>query len=72
LGFSGRGRGFALWQYAEAAAMTNRLDDQSIKDLESIRQAGNEAVHAAPGLHDDPTVILAQTVVCLRALFPAA
>lgn len=71
LGFRGRRKGFALWEYQSAAAKTRRLSDKAMEWVEAIRQAGNEAVHAVPGLHGDSTVTLAQTVVCLRELFPA-
>jgi hypothetical protein len=70
LGFT-RGRyGFEYWQYRDAATVTQLLSEERLKDVERIRTAGNEAVHAAPGLHPPAYQTVARTVACLRDLFP--
>jgi len=70
LGFARTRYGFQFWQYRDAASKTGRFNDQLLEALEQIRQAGNDAVHAAPGIHPKPIATLVRTVACLRALFP--
>ena len=69
-GFARKRHGFDFWQYRDAARALGRLDAQQLDSLDRLRHAANVAVHASPGLHEDPIVSLAYAVICLRALFP--
>ena len=62
--------GYHLNQRIEAARESSRIDEATLSMLSRIRVEGNQAVHSAPGLHENAELTLVSTVVCLRALFP--
>lgn len=70
VGFKRKRHGFEFWQYRDGAKKLGRLNQEQLAVLDDLRHAANVAVHASPGLHDDPLKSVAYAVVCLRALFP--
>lgn len=47
-----------------------RFAAERLKAVDEIRRVGNEAVHAAPGLHPPVLSTVARTIQCLGDLFP--
>lgn len=72
MGFVPKRHGFEYWQFRNAATRSGRFSADVLGCLEDVRRAGNDAVHASPGLHEDPIASIAYAVVCLRSLLPTA
>jgi hypothetical protein len=62
--------GYNFKQYLDAARRLNIVDAAALTSIGKIREAGNAAVHAVPGIHPSAIRTLVDTVLCLRALFP--
>lgn len=72
LGLKKGRHGFAFWQYRDAAVKLGILNESTLESVDEIRAAGNDAVHASPGLHPPAIRTLATVVHVLGALFPQA
>jgi hypothetical protein len=62
--------GYTYAQYRDAAEELSLLEPDRLHDLDAVRVAANEAVHATPGIHPPAILTLLRTILCLRALLP--
>lgn len=58
----------SLSDWIEAASQAGLFDDHARAAADAVRQADNDAVHAAAGLESDPEEILENLVLVLESL----
>lgn len=58
----------SLVDWIEAASQAGLFDEHARAAADAVKQAGNNAVHAAPGIESDPEQILQSLVLVLESL----